>query len=319
MNYGRFQLHNCVGGVAWVAIFIFGGYLFGNIPLVKNNFGVVTLLIVAVSLVPIALAIVRGKTGGVKPALIFDSFLGRAPRWYKLTIIVLLALNPVVLQHRRRISDGLAGAGGVHLRPGDDAQVLSPAAGAAGARSGADAHDRRRTGLRGSRAWIPSDPAADIHAGRRLLPQDLLLAAFTRLSLAIRSKALLAFTFCLVAAVLSAFLDALTVVAVVVTVGAGFYAVYHRVASGRGDEEQYELADDSRIATAQRGDLEAFRAYLRSLMMHAAVGTKRSAACVPWSVNRRTCWWACVPAGTSPSSSSTWHRSRCRCSRLDWH
>lgn len=61
MRYGRFQLHNCVGGIAWVAIFIFGGYLFGNIPLVKNNFGVVTLLIVAVSLVPIALAILRGK------------------------------------------------------------------------------------------------------------------------------------------------------------------------------------------------------------------------------------------------------------------
>src|SRR5262245_25988103 len=61
MNYGRFQLHNCVGGMAWVAIFIFGGYLFGNIPLVKNNFGVVTILIIVVSLVPMILAFARGK------------------------------------------------------------------------------------------------------------------------------------------------------------------------------------------------------------------------------------------------------------------
>ncbi len=62
--------------------------------------------------------------------------------------------------------------------------------------------------------------------------KDLLLAAFTRLVLAVRSKALLAFSFCLAAALLSAFLDALTVVAVVITVGGGFYAVYHRVACG---------------------------------------------------------------------------------------
>jgi len=61
MSYVRFQLHNCVGGIAWVAIFIFGGYLFGNIPLVKNNFGIVTILIIVVSLIPMVLAFVHGK------------------------------------------------------------------------------------------------------------------------------------------------------------------------------------------------------------------------------------------------------------------
>lgn len=61
MRYPRFQLHNCIGGISWVAAFIFGGYLFGNVPLVKNNFGVVTLLIVAVSLMPMVLAFIRGK------------------------------------------------------------------------------------------------------------------------------------------------------------------------------------------------------------------------------------------------------------------
>lgn len=61
MHYSRFQLHNCIGGISWVAAFVFGGYLFGNVPLVKNNFGVVTLLIIAVSLLPMALAFLRGK------------------------------------------------------------------------------------------------------------------------------------------------------------------------------------------------------------------------------------------------------------------
>jgi len=55
MRYGRFQLHNCVGGITWVALFIWGGFLFGNIPIVKNNFGVVTIIIIVASLIPVAL------------------------------------------------------------------------------------------------------------------------------------------------------------------------------------------------------------------------------------------------------------------------
>lgn len=54
MPYGRFLGYNLAGGCAWVLLFIWGGYLFGNIPLVKDHFGVVTLAIVAVSLLPLA-------------------------------------------------------------------------------------------------------------------------------------------------------------------------------------------------------------------------------------------------------------------------
>lgn len=54
MPPAKFQLYNVAGGVAWTALFIWGGYLFGNIPAVKAHFGAVTLLIVAVSLVPLA-------------------------------------------------------------------------------------------------------------------------------------------------------------------------------------------------------------------------------------------------------------------------
>lgn len=53
MNYGRFISYNLIGGVAWVTAFVFGGYLFGNIPLVKDNFHYSVVLIVLISVVPI--------------------------------------------------------------------------------------------------------------------------------------------------------------------------------------------------------------------------------------------------------------------------
>lgn len=59
MPYARFQAYNIAGGVSWVMLFIWGGYLFGNIPLVKNNFGIVTILIVVVSVLPVVIAMLR--------------------------------------------------------------------------------------------------------------------------------------------------------------------------------------------------------------------------------------------------------------------
>ena len=59
MPYRRFLGYNFVGGFAWVLLFVWGGYLFGNLPLVRQNFGLVTLTIIAVSLVPLAVALRR--------------------------------------------------------------------------------------------------------------------------------------------------------------------------------------------------------------------------------------------------------------------
>ncbi len=61
MPYGRFQAWNLLGGCSWVLLFVWGGYLFGNIPLVKQNFGVVTILIVIASLVPVAVTTLRRR------------------------------------------------------------------------------------------------------------------------------------------------------------------------------------------------------------------------------------------------------------------
>jgi membrane-associated protein len=52
MSYGKFLGYNVIGGIGWVAIFVFGGYLFGNIPFVKKNFSLVIIAIILVSLLP---------------------------------------------------------------------------------------------------------------------------------------------------------------------------------------------------------------------------------------------------------------------------
>ncbi len=52
MNYFRFISYNVVGGILWIASFVFGGYYFGNIPMVKKNFTLVILAIIFVSILP---------------------------------------------------------------------------------------------------------------------------------------------------------------------------------------------------------------------------------------------------------------------------
>lgn len=53
MHYLTFAHYNVIGAVVWVLIFVGGGYFFGNIPIIKKNFTLVTLGIVAFSLLPI--------------------------------------------------------------------------------------------------------------------------------------------------------------------------------------------------------------------------------------------------------------------------
>lgn len=59
MHYGRFQSFNVVGALLWINIFIWAGYLFGNIPLIKDNFGFVTIGIILVSMAPLVSMIFR--------------------------------------------------------------------------------------------------------------------------------------------------------------------------------------------------------------------------------------------------------------------
>lgn len=61
MNYGYFLTYNVVGGLLWISLFTFGGYLFGNIPIIKQNFEIVTILIVLISIMPMIVEYVRSR------------------------------------------------------------------------------------------------------------------------------------------------------------------------------------------------------------------------------------------------------------------
>ena len=52
MDYAKFFAYNIIGGISWVAIFIFSGYYFGNIPFIKENLSLVVMAIIFVSIVP---------------------------------------------------------------------------------------------------------------------------------------------------------------------------------------------------------------------------------------------------------------------------
>jgi membrane-associated protein len=61
MNYPRFFIFNVIGGLLWVTLFLFAGYYFGNIPLVKENFSFVILGIILVSLLPLILNLIKER------------------------------------------------------------------------------------------------------------------------------------------------------------------------------------------------------------------------------------------------------------------
>lgn len=109
--------------------------------------------------------------------------------------------------------------------------------------------------------------------------RDLLLYIFSKILINIKNKVLLSFLFCFAGAFLSAFLDALTVTAVLISIGVGFYGVYHKVASGKTFSEDHDHSGDEGVHEYRREHLDNFRKFLCSLIMHGAVGTALGGVC----------------------------------------
>ncbi len=61
MSYGRFITFNIVGGFLWTFLFTFGGYFFGNFPIVKENFELVIIGIILISIMPMVIEWLRGR------------------------------------------------------------------------------------------------------------------------------------------------------------------------------------------------------------------------------------------------------------------
>ena len=66
MNYPKFIFYNVFGGIAWVAIFLWGGFRFGSMELVQKNFTYVMLAIVVISVLPMVVEYLRARYGGEK-------------------------------------------------------------------------------------------------------------------------------------------------------------------------------------------------------------------------------------------------------------
>jgi membrane-associated protein len=61
MTYSKFLLYNVVGGILWVGLFVWAGYFFGNLPIVKENFGIVIIAIIILSVLPMVVEIVKAR------------------------------------------------------------------------------------------------------------------------------------------------------------------------------------------------------------------------------------------------------------------
>ena len=201
------------------------------------------------------------------------NFLGNSPSWYKMTIIGFLVMNPFIVM----IDPFLAGWVLVIQFIFTLAMALK-------------CYPLQPGGLLAVEAIILglATPEMVFHEAEVNFPvimllmfmvagiyflREFLLFTFTKILLGVKSKMLLSLMFSFTAAFLSAFLDALTVTAVIITVAVGFYGVYHKVASGKQFDHAHDATTDDEVVELHRSDLEQFRAFLRSLMMHGAVGT----------------------------------------------
>jgi NhaB family Na+:H+ antiporter len=203
------------------------------------------------------------------------NFLGNSPRWYKLTVTACLVLNPVLML---LFGNEVVGWLIVAQFIGTLAMALK-------------CYPLQPGGLLAIEALLMglSDVTtvyAEVQSGLPIILlmifmvtaiyflNDLLMLIFTRLLLGVRRHWVLSLLFCATSAVLSAFLDALTVVAVVLAASAGFYSIYHRVASGKAHHDNgHDSSSDHQVQGAHSSNLKQFRGFLRGLVMHAAVGS----------------------------------------------
>ena len=61
MSYAKFALYNVSGGILWIGSLLFAGFLFGNLPIVRDNFGLVIIAIIILSILPAVIEILRGR------------------------------------------------------------------------------------------------------------------------------------------------------------------------------------------------------------------------------------------------------------------
>ncbi len=214
---------------------------------------------------------------GTLPQALMRNFLGNSPVWYKQTIVAFLILNPILLLIAGPTFTGwmlifefiftLAMALKCYpLQPGGLLAIEAVAIGLT--------HPHQI--YHEVTANLPVILLLMFMVAGIFFMKGMLLYVFTKLLLNVRDKVKLALLFSFMGAILSAFLDALTVTAVLISAGIGFYSVYHKVAShghNYDHNHKHDHSKDDHLKEEHRKELEEFRAFLRSLLMHGAVGT----------------------------------------------
>jgi NhaB family Na+:H+ antiporter len=210
----------------------------------------------------------------------FAGFMGHAPRAYKLAMLLALAFNVVLWQ----IAGPVAAAWAIlfefiatlalsfkcyPLAPGG---LLVIQALLLGLTTPARVYEETLGGVSVLLLLIFTVSAISFM-------QELLVYIFARLLTAVRSPTMLALLFCLIGTVLSAFLNAVTVLAMVMAVALGFYRIYFVAASGLRAPSDHQLGDDVHVPAQHQAELQQFRGALRGLLMHAAVGSALGGIC----------------------------------------
>ena len=201
----------------------------------------------------------------------FKNFLGNSPNWYKITILAFLAFNIVAV-----FTLGTTITAWIII--GEFIFTLAMALKAypllAGGLIAIEAIALQLTSAKHAYHEVEQNlevilllvfMVAAIH-----FMKPLLMFIFSKVFTKVKSKTALSLLFVAIAAVLSAFLDALTVTAVLISVGVGFYGVYHKIHSGSSDLDKDGTLDRDQLSGET---LEQFRSFLRSLIMHGVVGT----------------------------------------------
>ena len=218
---------------------------------------------------------------------LYKMFLGSSPSWYKNTIIAFLIFNPIALYALNNLGfNGSFFIGWLLLLQFIFTLALA-----------LKCYPLQPGGLLAIQALMIglTSPYTLLHKIENNLEvilllvimvagiyfmKNLMLNIFTKLLLRVHSKTKLSLLFCFVAAFLSAFLDALTVTAVLIAVGIGFYRIFHLANSGADFSiKNHNILDDSSLSNEGIEDLENFKSFLRDLIMHGVVGTALGGVC----------------------------------------
>ena len=206
----------------------------------------------------------------------YQRFLGPSPGWYKKTIIAFLVLNPVLLFTVGPFITGwviigefiFALAMALKCYPLQSGGIIALQVVLIGMTGPAAVYHEIQSNLEVILLLV------FMVAGIYFM-KPLLMFVFSRAFVKIKSKPVLSLLFCFLSAFLSAFLDALTVTAVLISVTVGFYGVYHRIESADTDYDHSGTPDRKEL----KKSLAQFRMFLRSLVMHGAIGTALGGVC----------------------------------------